>query len=172
MSISLRKELDIIFNKDNEYDRVVVRHLTDTRCGCMQLPKTIYDVKSKSEIPNPHYRTTADPNCPNCEGAGWVFEEYLLKCKYFFPPFRVGHSQDFEYGITLSNITTFYFYPDHRAQNIRMDDIVFMIDFHTDGKVRLPITRRQKWHIIDKYPLRLDNNKYEAVKVFAKPAPH
>lgn len=172
MSINLRKELKAIFDEDKEFDRVVVRHLTDTKCICLEQPPMIYDSKACVDIPNPNYRTTADPNCSNCEGSGWVFKEYLLKCKYFYPPFRISHNQDFEYGITLSNSVTFYFYPSEEAQNIRPDDMIFLIDFHTNGRIKLPITRRQKWAIIDKYNLHLDHNKFEVIKIFAKPVAH
>ena len=132
----------------------------------------IYDALKKADIPNPHYRTTADPNCPNCEGAGWIFEEYLFKCKYFFPPFRIAHSQDFQYGITSSNIITLYVYPEKNVEKIRIDDKIYLIDFHKDGRIKLPLVRRQKWDVIDRYHIRLDSNKLEFVKIFAKPAPH
>lgn len=170
MAIDLRAELKTLLYKDKEYDLLACRHLiSEKKCHiCMSQPPMIYDLEAKADKPNPLYRTTPDPTCRNCEGSGYTFEEFLLKGKYFYPQYRVEHEQDFNYATTGSNIFNLYILPTENALKIAVNDIMFLIKANTEGQIELPVTKIKKWRVVDSYQMRLDNNKLEYIKVYAR----
>lgn len=149
--IDLRKEMDILLG--NRWDSMIIRVMTNTKCFCW---------RKRSQ--------TADPECPNCEGSGYVFNEHLSKCKAFHAPsFSISHAQDFDYGESYSNTYVLYFEVDAVSESINIGDEVYEIKVNTDGSIADPIKRIRKWKVIDPYNLNLDNGKLEFIKVFAKP---
>lgn len=168
LSINLRAEMLQLMGEENEQDTMLFRHLLDIKCPCQLQPPTIYSDKIKANIPNPIYRTTADPACPNCEGLGWIFEEYIVVGKMFYPRFKVAHEQEYHYGITKANAIHIYLPVTDVALLIEAGDIFYMLDADDKGNLIDPIVRKSKWLINDVYPFRLDNNKLEFVKLFAK----
>lgn len=170
MAIDMRKELKHLVFDEKEKDILIFRHLTETKCQCVQQPETIYCEKIRAKVPNPNYRTVADPSCPNCEGHGWIFNEYLVDCKYNYTPTLVAHDQDFNYGSTNSNTISIYLPFTDITKLVRSSDAVFMLQTDDSGKPISPFIRRRKWIITDVYELHADNNKLEFIKAFAKPA--
>lgn len=168
--ISIRKELGNILDRDKENNNIVYRHYSNTKCSCTQQPPLIYDPVIKGNIANPNYRTIADPDCPNCEGAGWVFEEYLWRCIFFYPGFRFSHFEDVNFAITAENTLTVYMKAGPDWDKVKPNDVFFNIRADMDGNIKLPIEKYRKWLVIDAFDIRLDSNKVEFVKVFAKPS--
>jgi len=151
--INLRKEMDALIG--NTYDHVIVRHLTSDQCPCTKLRGTT---------------SVGDPMCPNCEGAGWFFDENIFQCKIFYTPTLVAHSQDFTYGVSYSNMIVVYFpFAEFALQNIKIDDMIYQIRTHEDGEVILPIERQRKWLISDVYEMHEMDGQYEFLKIYAKP---
>lgn len=168
--ISPRIELSKILLQDKEYNYCIVRHMTNSRCICMTQPPMIFDNTLKANTPNPSYRTIANPDCPNCEGSGWDFDENIYKCIYFIPGFRIDHYAESQYSITHESILTAYLLAGNNAEYIRPNDWFFNIKCDLSGKITTPITRIKKWIITDAYQIRLDSNNVEYTKIFAKPA--
>jgi hypothetical protein len=150
--INLQKEMSILLKEI--WNTVIVRIMTDTKCFCWRIRSN-----------------TADPECPNCEGSGYIFNEHISKCKLFYAPANsVAHAQDFDYGISYSNTNVLYFEVSDISENIRINDEVFEVKTHTNGTLYDPIIRTKKWTVIDPYKFSLDTGKREFVKVFAKPS--
>jgi hypothetical protein len=152
--INLKKEFDKILDIDKEYNYVIVRHNTTTKCNCWRKESN-----------------TADPICPNCEGGGWIFNEWLEKCKLFYATtFRpVAHLHDFYYGKTYTQNFTIYLKANRKTMSIQEGDLVFDIDVTADGRVIDPIIRLRKWLVVDAYNLQTENGKTDFVKIHAKP---
>jgi hypothetical protein len=152
--IDLRKQFNRILDFDKEYNYVIVRRNTTTRCSCWRKESN-----------------TADPLCPNCEGGGWVFEEWVDKCRIFYATtFRpVAHLHDFYMGKTYTQNFTIYFKANVKNRMIREGDLVFDIMCTLDGKPITPVKRRRKWLIVDCYDLQTEDNKTDFVKIHAKP---
>jgi hypothetical protein len=152
--INLKKEFDKILDIDKEYNYVIVRHNTPTKCNCWRKESN-----------------TADPICPNCEGGGWIFNEWLEKCKLFYATtFRpVAHLHDFYYGKTYTQNFTIYLKANRKTMSIQEGDLVFDIDVTADGRVIDPIIRLRKWLVVDAYNLQTENSKTDFVKIHAKP---
>lgn len=168
--INLNRELVKILDKDKEYNNVLYRHYSSIKCQCMMQNTLIYDDIAKANVANPSYRTVADPECPNCEGSGWVFEEFLFRCIYFYPGFRYAHYEDIQMAMTAENMLTMYLKVDENWQKIKPNDTFYNIRADKYGKVELPIVRYRKWVVTDAFDMRLDSNKIEFMKIFAKPA--
>lgn len=152
MSINLREELKLLLKK--HWDHVIIRHMTTTVCGCMSL-------REASRI--------ADPQCPNCDGAGYIFEEHLVKCKSFWSQSPVAHTKNFNYGLGYSNGATIYLEASDFNMQFKKNDIVYNIERDLEGNIRNPIVRLEKWLVIDNNTLRLDTGKVEFIKLYIKP---
>lgn len=151
--INLRQELKNLIG--DYYDYIIVRHLTSNKCTCW---------RKESNTP--------DPTCNNCDGLGWLFEEYVQKCKLFLIDSQiVSHSQDFDIGKTYSNILSGYIPFSERTREIKINDIVFTLATKGEGQLLKPIRRTRKWQITDVPPMNLDNGKLEFIKILAKPLP-
>jgi hypothetical protein len=149
--IDIKSEVSELIGE--KYDYVILRRNTDIKCSCW---------RKESNTP--------DPECPNCEGGGYVFNEYLTKCKMFVTSsLSVAHQQDFDYGKSYSNTYSIYFIANELSNSIRLNDLVFEISVGINGVPMDPIKRTRKWIVIDSIPNRLDLGKLEFVKVFAKP---
>jgi hypothetical protein len=168
--ISVRKQFKKIIEVNKEWNSFIVRHLTDTDCVCTHQPPTVMNVEKGYTEPNKLFRTIPDPACNICGGAGYLFEEYLFKGLFFYPSFRIAHFEDMVYSSTEQNVLTVYVLPTQETDILRVNDWIFNIDCEIDGSLKHPITRRKKWIMNDKQPIRLDNNKLEYIKLFAKPA--
>ena len=136
------------------FNFVIIRHLTDTKCNCW---------RTNSQTP--------DPQCPRCLGVGWIFVEWIQKCKLFYETnYRpVAHLHDFDYGKTYNNVATVYCKSDNKSRSIKMKDLLYTIVCNPDGKINYPIKRIQKWELSDYFDLQLDANKSEFIKFYAKP---
>lgn len=152
--IDLRKEFNKIIDFDNEFNYIIVRHNTDVKCTCWRKQSN-----------------TADPLCPNCEGGGWIFNEWIEKCKLFYATtFRpVAHLHDFYLGKTYTQNFTVYMKSSQRNMSITEGDLLFDVECLVDGQIINPIKRRRKWIVVDPYDLQTDFNKTDFVKIHAKP---
>lgn len=152
--INLRKEFNKILDFDNEYNYVVLRHNTNDKCNCWRKESN-----------------TADPLCPNCEGGGWIFNEWVAKCKTFFATTMkpVSHLHDFDYGRTYSQNFTVYLKANDINRTLKEGDLLFHLESTLDGKIINPIIRKRKWLIVDCYDIQADNNKTDFVKLHAQP---
>jgi hypothetical protein len=152
--IDLRKEFNKILDFDHEYNYIIVRHNSDIRCNCWR-----------------QQSLTADPVCPNCEGGGWIFNEWIEKCKLFYATtFRpVAHLHDFYFGKTYTQNFTVYLKATERNRKIHEGDLLFDVESTTSGKIIDPIIRRRKWQVVDPYDLQMEYNKTDFVKIHAKP---
>jgi len=161
MAIDLRKELETILSR--KWDHVVLRHLTQDKC----------QVCFSDDCSNPRATSrTADPECPNCEGLGYIFEEYLLKCKQFnASSMGIAHNQQFYYGGSLSNLLVLYFAASEVSDKLFLNDLIYQLKTNLDGTLVDPLVRIRKWDVIDSYELNLDNGKREFIKVYCKPKP-
>ena len=168
MSINLNEEMYILISDEKEQDKLLLRHLTPTKCTCLLQSPMKQDSGDKYETPNPSFRTGADPACNNCEGHGWIFEEAIIEGKLFYPKHRVAHEQEYHYGTTQANIVHIYLPTNSINNRIHAGDIIFQLEADVDGSLIDPLIRTQKWLVNDVYTLRLDNNKLEFLKVFAK----
>jgi hypothetical protein len=168
--INFRKEFWKVINKDKEYNFILVRHMADQKCICLTQSPMVYNSEKKANEPNPSFRTVADPDCPNCEGSGYPFEEFIFKCMYFYPGFRYSHFDDHTMAITSTNVLTIYIYPDENWKKVKVNDWCFNLTGNKETGLQLPIRRERKWVINDLYQIRLDSNKVEFLKVYAKPA--
>lgn len=149
--VDLKKEMDILLR--TTYDMFIVRHLGDVKCTCWR-PES----------------NTPDPECPNCEGMGWYWEEFLCKAKIFWIPAMVAHGQDFTYGMSYSNLITVYFQTDEISlDKLKINDRLFLVRPDEFGNVSTPIERTRKWQVTDVYDFHEHNNKFEFFKVYAKP---
>jgi hypothetical protein len=167
--INLRKEMGILFNKDNEFTWGIIRHLTDTICECLQQPSMILKEGTNFEIPNPLHRTSPNPECPNCEGSGRTYKEYLHKCMYFYPGYRWAHYGYEEEGMTAKNIYTIFLLANENTKLIYPNDWFFEIDKNMDGSIKIPITRRRRMIVKESQKYHLDGDKMEYVRIFATP---
>ena len=152
--IDLGKEFNKILDLDKEYNFIIVRHNTNTKCSCWRKESN-----------------TADPECPNCEGGGWIFDEWIEKCKLFYATtFRpVAHLHDFYYGKTYTQNFTVYLKGSIRSRSIREGDLLYDLECTIDGRLMNPVVRRRKWLVVDPYSLQTENNKTDFVKIHAKP---
>lgn len=150
--IDLQKEMDIMINKER-WTYMILRHLTDKLCSC---------VRAESGTP--------DPECPNCQGHKWIFNEYLFKCMFFYSAKMVAHEQDFTYGLSYNNIFEIYAPVNKTTELISINDNVFQIEMTAAGKPLSPIKRTKRWVINDVYDLRLDEAKRQFIKLYAKPS--
>lgn len=149
--INLRQEL--INTIGDYYDYLLIRHLTNTKCTCW---------RKESNTP--------DPNCNNCYGIGWLFVEYIQKCKIFLIDSQiVSHAQDYDYGRSYSNTLTGYIPYNERTRDIKINDFVFTLGVKGEGQLIRPIRRLRKWQITDTPPINLDHGKEEFIKILAKP---
>lgn len=149
--VNLKKEMELLLK--HTYDVFIVRHLTRDKCNCWRVESN-----------------TPDPECPNCEGLGWLFEEFLVNGKIFYIPAMVAHGQDFTYGMSYSNLVTIYFKTDAISlENLKINDRVFLLRPDEFGRVTEPIRRTKKWQVTDVYDYHEHNNKFEFFKVYAKP---
>ena len=152
MSINLRDELKTLLEK--YWDYVIVRHMTEQPCPCMT---------------NRQASKIADPSCPNCEGSGYVFEEYFVKCKTFWSEGSNSRLHNFNYGQGYGNSYRIYLEASERNLIFRKNDIVYTLETDIDGKVKDPFVRLEKWPIIDVDVLKLDSGKVEFIKFYLKP---
>jgi len=149
--INLREELKNIIR--DYYDYVIVRHLTDIKCFCW---------RKESNTP--------DPSCNNCDGSGWIFTEFVQKCKLFLIDSQiVSHSQDFDYGRSYSNAITAYLPYNENTNKISINDFIFTLATKGEGQLVKPLRRTRKWQITDRPPMNLDFGKSEFIKILAKP---
>jgi hypothetical protein len=152
MPVNLYSEMRELLKK--HYNWLIVRHLTDTKCNCWR-PEG----------------GTPDPQCPRCQGMGWIFVEWIQKCKYFYETsYRpVAHEHDFDFGKTYNNVLTVYCFSDQKSRSIRAKDLVYTIRCKENGDIVYPIQRILKWESTDWFDLQLDGNKSEFIKFYAKP---
>lgn len=149
--INLREELKNIIG--DYFDYIIVRRLTEVKCSCW---------RKESNTP--------DPKCNNCEGIGWVYKEFVQKCKLFLIDSQiVSHSQDYDYGRSYSNALTGYLPYNEKTREIKVNDIVFTLATKGEGQLIKPLRRLRKWQITDMPPLNLDHGKLEFIKILAKP---
>lgn len=168
--IDIRKQFKNIIEKDAEYHNVIVRHMSDIKCMCVCQPPMISNDDGTADIPNPSYRTVADPECSNCGGSGYIYEEFLHRVMVFYPGFRFAHYEDMSFALTEANVLTVYIKASEEALNAaRVNDWIFFIAEDINGNILKPIVRIKKWIVIDVQQLRLDSNKLEYVKLYAKP---
>jgi len=152
--IDLREEFNKLLDFDREYNYIIVRHNTSTKCNCWRKESN-----------------TADPTCSNCEGGGWVFNEWVEKCKLFYATtFRpVAHLHDFYFGKTYTQNFTVYMKANERNCSILEGDLIFDIRSTVNGRVKNPVIRERKWVVVDAYNLQTEDNKTDFVKIHAKP---
>jgi hypothetical protein len=168
--INIRKEFKNIIEEDCEYHNIIVRHMSEIKCCCITQPPMIPNKQGTSTIPNPAYRNIADPECNNCGGSGYIYEEFLYKAMVFYPGFRFAHYEDTPFAFTEENVLTIYLKASIESlENTRVNDWIFFIEEDINGNIKKPIVRIKKWIIIDVQRLRLDSNKLEYVKLYAKP---
>jgi hypothetical protein len=149
--INLRDELKNIIG--DYFDYILVRHILEIKCSCW---------RKESNTP--------DPECNNCEGLGWIFTEYVQKCKLFLIDSQiVSHSQDYDYGRSYSNALTGYLPYNEKTRDIKVNDIVYTLATKGEGQLLKPLRRLRKWQITDIPPMNLDNGKLEFIKILAKP---
>lgn len=149
--IDLNKELNQLVKQ--YLDKVIVRYKTNTKCNCWRRESN-----------------TPDPDCGRCQGIGWLFKEYLLKCKTFIiTNSGVSHEQDFDFGKSFSNALTLYVPINNQSKQLAIDDYIFEIETHNNGKIRYPIKRTRKWQVTDAPSLKADNGSSQFLKVLAKP---
>jgi len=151
MSIDLRKELSILLEKS--YDTVIIRRMSDIKCNCWRIKSL-----------------TPDPECPNCEGSGYIYNEHLVTCKMFSAPsFSISHAQDFDYGVSYSNTYVLYFNVTDLTDSISIEDLIYELKIKQNGEPVDPIIRTKSLKVIDSYRMNLDDGGRELVKVYAKP---
>lgn len=167
--INIRKKLSSIIDSDKEWTNIIIRHLSNNKCACMTQPPMIFNASKNFEEPNPNFRTVPDPECNICEGAGYIFEESLYKTMLFYPGFRYEHFEDMTMAFTEMNVLTVYIKGTEDMSKIYVNDIIFIPDSYPNGKLKQPILRTKKYIINDVAKLRLDHNKLEFIRVFAKP---
>lgn len=144
--ISLDKEMRKLLASN--YSFVIVKRLTNIKCNCW---------RNESNTP--------DPNHPRCEGSGYIFKEYIVKCiKFYVTENRVSHMQDFDYGRTYSNLLTTYFEINDISNKFRIDDIIYEIESKVNPK------KVRKWIITDLFNFKLENDKAQFIKILSKPA--
>jgi hypothetical protein len=168
--INVRKKFASIIEKNNEYQDFIIRHLSNDKCKCITQEPMVFNALKGAEEINKTFRTVPDPDCNICGGSGYIYEEFLFRAMFFFPSFRVAHFEDMSYATTEQNILTCYLRPHPDADTIHVNDLLFNVDCEVNGALKQPILRTKKWIIIEKQPIRLDNNKLEYIKLFAKPA--
>jgi len=150
--INLNKELKIILKK--HYDYALVRILTNNKCSCWRVGNT------------------PDPKCPRCEGLGWLYREFIERCKIFMIDSQVvSHMQDFEYGKTYSNTYTVYFPINDNTRNIKESDFLYTVKVDNTGKILNPIVRLKKFEITDILEFKCCGGKPEFIKALTKPVP-
>ena len=169
-SINLKKEMQKLYNQDNEYTWCIIRHLTSNICYCLKQPETVLKDGTNFYVPNPNFRNSPDPECPNCEGSGRSYEEYLHKCMEFYPGYRWAHYGYEEEGMTAKNIYTIYLLSNQDTHRIYPNDWYFEIDKNLDGTIKQPVTRRRKMIIKEVQRYHLDNDKQEYIRLFATPS--
>ena len=168
--INIRKEFKNIIEKNCEYHNIIIRHMSNSKCSCITQPPMIPNKDGTSTIPNPSYRNVADPECINCGGSGYIYEEFLHKAMVFYPGFRFAHYEDMSFALTEENVLTVYIKATNDALNYtRVNDWIFFMAEDISGNILKPIVRTKKWIVIDVQQLRLDSNKLEYVKLYAKP---
>ena len=88
----------------------------------------------------------------------------------FFPGFRFAHYEDTSFALTEENVLTVYLKATQEALvSTDINDLILFIQEDINGNIIKPIVRTKKWIIVDKQPIRLDSNKLEYVKLYAKP---
>ncbi len=152
MMINLQHEFKELIGKRKDY--VIIRHLTNKKCPCTFK-------RGKCILP--------DPRCPNCEGAGWVYKEFLTRCKSFYTPRTIAHAQDSLFGVTYKNLLVVYLEATDLLDSIYLNDFLFQVAQDIDGNIIDPIKRTRKWIINDVYDMRMDDSQLEFIKIFAKP---
>lgn len=152
MTINLRDELKEILKK--HWDFIIVRHMTDVKCGCLSLREAA---------------NIADPQCPNCDGAGYIFEEHYVKCKVFWSDGNNSRMHNFNYGMGYGNSYRVYLEASDLHCIFKKNDFVFTLATDLEGKVKDPFVRLEKYSVIDCQILKLDNGKVEFVKLYLKP---
>lgn len=168
--INIRRQFKNILEKDAEYHHIIVRHLSNVKCHCLTQSPMIMNSDNTAQIPNPTFRTVPDPECLNCGGSGYIFEEFLHKAMIFFPGFRFAHYEDTSFALTEENVLTVYLKATQEALvSTDINDLILFIQEDINGNIIKPIVRTKKWIIVDKQPIRLDSNKLEYVKLYAKP---
>jgi hypothetical protein len=168
--INIRKKFKSIIEENNEWQWVVIRHLSNNRCTCISQPAMIYNDEKHFDEINKSFRTIPNPDCNLCGGAGFLYEEFLYKGLLFFPGFRIAHFEDAGFATTEQNVLTVYLNSTSETDIIRANDIVFNVESGYNGELVHPIKRVKKWIINDRQPIRLDHNKFEYLKLYAKPA--
>lgn len=168
--ISIRKEFTNIIEKNAEYHFIIIRHMSDIKCPCLTQPPMIDNDDKTAKIPNPTYRNVANPECSTCGGSGYIYEEFLHKSMIFYPGFRFAHYEDMSFALTEENVLTVYIKATPDALNYaRVNDWLFFMAEDIEGNIVKPIVRTKKWIVIDVQQLRLDSNRLEYVKLYAKP---
>jgi hypothetical protein len=139
--IDLTKEFNKFIGKD--HDIMLIRHNTTTHCHCWRKETA-----------------TPDPNCPNCLGGGFVFQEWIKKGKTF----------KFD-----NDVMKFYCSIDSDTYYIRKGDLLFEIwvdehgGFLKEPKLGDNILKRNRW-IVERVtpPQSMDHiphfMKIEAIK--------
>ena len=147
--IDLREELQVLYKET--FDMFVLRHLGNIRCKCIR------------------NNNTADPECPDCEGHGWIFEEFLIKGKIFPSGFNI-HNYDADPGIINSDTNVIYIAVDTLLpEQLRSNDRIFKIRAHKNGDVITKIERMSRWVITQVDEFHEQHNKIEFYKVYIKP---
>jgi hypothetical protein len=149
--INLQEEMKKLVGKEH-WMWLIFRHLTDQQCNC---------VRKESG--------TADPECPNCQGAKWIFNEYLVKSMSFYTPRMVAHDQDFFYGASYSNIVSVYLPISPINEQVTLNDYFFTLKVKEDGTLYNPIRRYKKWLVTDSYDMRADGSNRQFMKIYLKP---
>lgn len=169
--ISVGREFEKTITEQGEWQYSIIRHMSDVKCVCITQPPMVYDSVRKAEIPNPSFRTTPNPECSNCGGSGYIFEEFLHKALMFYPGFRFAHFEDMQVAITEENMLTVYLQAtDDNLKNISINDWLFFLKSDVNGRLIQPLVRSKKWLINDIQPIKLDSNRLEYIKVYVKPS--
>lgn len=138
---------------------VLLRHLTDTPCACVQ--------------PN----GSADDQCPYCQGEGfqfWETQEYLYIARGVAPIYKpgylaTGNYPQASYGYTDPNRATgfceYTVFPDYERYingQKKTVDKVYELKPNIDGSgPLLPLTRMTKWKVLSLTPLHGDQGRVE-----------
>jgi len=137
--IDLTEEFNSMIEED--HDIILIRHNTNIHCQCW-----------RKETGTP------DPECPNCLGGGFVFQEWIKKGKIF------------KYGDEM----TLYLIIDNDTYFIRSGDLLFEIwldqkgNFLEEPKLGDFILKKSRWLVISFVPLQSQKHKPHFIKITAK----
>jgi hypothetical protein len=141
--IDLTKEFNDLIA--NDHDIILIRHNTTTHCHCWRKETA-----------------TPDPNCPNCLGGGFVFQEFIKNGKLF----------------KGEGILEFCCPVDNETYYIRSGDLLFEIwvnpqgDFKKEPKLGDSILKKSRWKVVFVDAPQSESHKPNFLKINAVVEPN